>query len=137
MCKYCGKARGWRPEGHYELAPYGGMQIIFDPEDVGWLLKVSNGMTYSIEYCPWCGRKLTPPAPLVDTPEFSTEDEIERLDGRINYTNKQLARVAMLLEDALRESWGAKPFPPNHKFTLFKLDQIVRVLSDERGDEDE
>lgn len=56
MCKYC--KRHIESDGIKYFTGYGGIRIIFDPEDVGYLLLTDNGMTYSIRYCPWCGYEL-------------------------------------------------------------------------------
>lgn len=99
MCKYCEDCKGFRPNGYREFARNGGARIIFDPEDVGFLLQVMNGLTYGITYCPWCGRELELPD---DEAEFSAEGEIKRLKGRINHTNTLVYELvdylALLLE---------------------------------------
>lgn len=90
MCKYCEEIEFEARSGLIKFARNGGANIRFDPEDVGFLLEVASGLTYAVEYCPWCGRKLELPE---DEPDFSAEDEIARLDGRINHTNKMLRQL--------------------------------------------
>lgn len=86
MCKYC------------EGVKNGGARIIFDPEDVGYILQADEGCTYAITYCPWCGREL--PLPEEET-KFSPEKKIAILEERINHTNKMLEQLIMNLQDLL------------------------------------
>lgn len=91
MCRYCEEVNTRCAGGAIFYVRNGGANILYDPEDVGFLLRVSDGFTYAITHCPWCGRKLELPE---EEPEFSAEDEIARLEGRINHTNTLLCKLA-------------------------------------------
>lgn len=95
MCKNCEEVRTRTNGGAVFYVRNGGAAILYDPEDVGFLLQVTDGYTYSIDYCPWCGRELELPD---DDTELSVEGEIARLDGRINHTNTLLCKLAEDLE---------------------------------------
>lgn len=99
MCRYCEEVNTRCAGGAIFYVRNGGANILYDPEDVGFLLRVSDGFTYAITHCPWCGRKLELPE---EEPEFSAEHEIARLEGRINHTNTLMYglvdHLALLLE---------------------------------------
>lgn len=103
MCKYCENMSDYLWDygdglHHYKIGPAMGileeedMFLIYDGK---WYIGVYDPernpfatiLDDTISYCPWCGRKLEFSD---DEVEFSAEDEIARLEGRINHTNKML-----------------------------------------------
>lgn len=117
MCKYCEEVTFDGRYGYKKFIQNGGVNIVYDPDDVGFLLQIANGCTYPIGYCPWCGCKLE----VADNePEFSPEDEIKRLEGRINHTNTLLCRLAGDLE-----RWVDRD--------RYNIDMKTEVLQDIKG----
>lgn len=98
MCKYCEEVKTRTNTGTTFYVRYGGASIVFDAEDVGFLLQVPDGYTYSITHCPWCGRKLELPD---EEEELSAEDEIARLEERINRTNLRISNLCASLDSYL------------------------------------
>lgn len=90
MCKYCEDCKGYSPNGYREFTSNGVAKIIFDPEDVGFRLQVPDGRTYSITHCPWCGRELELQD---DEAGSSAEDEIAKLERRIEHTDNMLRQL--------------------------------------------
>lgn len=88
MCKYCEEISYKTPNGICYGGPVGQGEIwwISDKQHFHWQ---GYEDVLVIQYCPWCGRKLE----LPDEVEFSPEDEIKRLEGRINYTNKMVGHL--------------------------------------------
>lgn len=93
MCKYCEEISYKTPYGICYGGPVGSGEI--------WWINAEQHFHWqgyedvlAIQYYPWCGRKLKLPH---DEPELSLRDEIERLEGRLNHTNKM---VGHLVDDA-------------------------------------
>lgn len=91
MCQYCEKT-ATKGERFTSYEPYfTGHYLAYDLETREYQVWSLDDRFYSaISYCPWCGRKLELPE---EEPEFSAEDEIARLEGRINHTNALLRRL--------------------------------------------
>lgn len=74
-------------DGRWELSVYAGVEYVDEDDDEGI---ERYGYLRNITYCPWCGRKLEVPE---EEEDFSAEDEVARLEGRINYTNTKIGQL--------------------------------------------
>lgn len=91
MCKYCEEVER-TDELYVQYGMKGDHYIAYRKRIKQFeLWSADDDCSSAIQYCPWCGRKLELPD---DEPEFSAEDEIKRLEGRLNYTNKMLGHLA-------------------------------------------
>lgn len=97
MCKYC-EAIKCKNNRYIEYASKDQCNIVdfFNIDEFRIRYSYKDGEGYDcmvsvpITHCPWCGRKL---GLLDNEPELSPEDEIARLEERINYTNILLKRL--------------------------------------------
>lgn len=90
MCKYCEEVER-TDESYVQYGIKGDHYIAYRKKAEQFALwSVDDNCTSVIQFCPWCGRELELPD---DEAEFSADDEIKRLEGRINYTNKMVGHL--------------------------------------------
>lgn len=90
MCKYC-EEKDNQDYYYISFIAKDDHYIAYDKQDKKFkLFDYYDEYCSTIQYCPWCGRKLEV---LEEEEDFSAEDEITRLDGRINHTNTKIGQL--------------------------------------------